>query len=1414
MAIYAGRRPGRNLIADLLHWANYGKGGGRGIGLTIKHLANAADATATGSAGSAGIRSEQDAAIDVITGGLKLDRPHLIDDLYHLEELLTSPHAKDLQEVITARFRDWTDERFKGANVVPFWGHDLQRITIGEVLENNQVWASRLGKQEWNLLKRAKDKGWVGDHIFLDPKIFRDATGGIKDVRFMSGRMMDRVFTLFDPFGQGRVVRSLFSPAPRVAVLPPLDVQAGYGVQFFIGDSLYLVNSARELEKVATGMKLRKTGDPLHVVSSLRRVQGRVGRGRIRDPQSTGLLASAQRATGVGTAYASRRSLFSFVFSDPLHRARELKSGGAVLYRKPAKYAGSKFFERSPLGAFVPEYTTGANKIVRIPGGGKEHKFDDLGLLDRMKVLLGLHDDYEVIKTKSYHDKVHFDKKLTEQDKLIPLPRGGAENVELFWREGERVSPLFAEEALTGVGERTRGKKAKYYATPSGFRAGTMDFANYMFYRVNALASTFGFGIGFKASGQPWKNALRLMGIPIAYRTAIEIGGYADFLIEDITGVSPVKTIASAYAALRVGQQQLREALGIRGLAAGLERAYPGLVESEGATMIRSALLPIMGFMSGLKRGFGPGLRRAGILYSLFGGVGLSQPAEELKQEYTGERKVPVRRGRLWGFGYQPFFGGDISHFEYSWFHKLQTDYRTKSIYGSREEYYSKYTNVFGVPFPTPHSLFGLRQILNPYALEERHYYSRPYMETGGRFDEFPIIGPLLSEIDARIPIIGKARKRMHVGELMGIPTIGGTLSDRTVPPSAAVRLGITDLPAAAIVYQDASDPMIRLREQAAIAAEPFGVYKFALEFLGIDLDATKPAQAASASAIGSYSREFYGWNLGGMFGVTEFPRRFLLSDYGLATRQRELFNPLRNRMPTWLPGIGSEFKSDEDYFLDFLHGDPFSRLEQGEARLPGVGYESLNPLHSGTPGVYDLVDRLLVLADVAPYSQAFQEHRRRVEPVVDQLGDYWSEKVRLALAQRDVVVNQLTTYGRFNDAGATLSIINESLKEDAAIARSLAVPGLQRAWDSFSHDVLAEIPYFGSKLFPFRDPLERYQKEQIYGETFASWFEPYETIFRPAVYDIARSGPIGGAAKGAVLGALMSSSAGQLLNPFTLLRNPMYAIPSMAMGGAAVSLGRMGMAGSEFMPPHKKKEMEAMQYMDMMQYVKARSYQLQAEELGDDPLAAGFERLASKTFAGAKSYADIRSAMGSDDRKYLNAFLSYPESERGRLLSALPTYYGEALNKIWDNDFGSVAEHDSDALQYFADHPAVPADSLLWHPSVPSTVMKIKMIQGGINGVSDNLHRFGFYESQGIEANLRFPSVHYQRPYSLHIPNFESIKNRIMHTLRRINPFDENPDRTSIRRIHSSFNNTQAAIEHKIDRTDQLFFYMQDMLR
>jgi hypothetical protein len=72
--------------------------------------------------------------------------------------------------------------------------------------------------------------------------------------------------------------------------------------------------------------------------------------------------------------------------------------------------------------------------------------------------------------------------------------------------------------------------------------------------------------------------------------------------------------------------------------------------------------------------------------------------------------------------------------------------------------------------------------------------------------------------------------------------------------------------------------------------------------------------------------------------------------------------------MPTWLPG--------PEYFLDFRHGDPYSKVMNGEYRLPGSGYESLNRLHPDMFGEYGAIDRFKILADVAPYSEQYKYYK------------------------------------------------------------------------------------------------------------------------------------------------------------------------------------------------------------------------------------------------------------------------------------------------------------------------------------------------------------------------------------------------------------------------------------------------------
>lgn len=114
--------------------------------------------------------------------------------------------------------------------------------------------------------------------------------------------------------------------------------------------------------------------------------------------------------------------------------------------------------------------------------------------------------------------------------------------------------------------------------------------------------------------------------------------------------------------------------------------------------------------------------------------------------------------------------------------------------------------------------------------------------------------------------------------------------------------------------------------------------------------------QMATSADMNSLSREFWDSGLGGLGGEQmEVIRRFI-SPY----RRFEKVNPLMNNMPDWLPSR-------------FRFGDPQTSVPDGEARMPGRGYEALNGLHPDMFGEYGAYDRYKILADIAPYSPEYK---------------------------------------------------------------------------------------------------------------------------------------------------------------------------------------------------------------------------------------------------------------------------------------------------------------------------------------------------------------------------------------------------------------------------------------------------------
>nr|DAT20721.1 MAG TPA: Thermonuclease [Caudoviricetes sp.] len=122
----------------------------------------------------------------------------------------------------------------------------------------------------------------------------------------------------------------------------------------------------------------------------------------------------------------------------------------------------------------------------------------------------------------------------------------------------------------------------------------------------------------------------------------------------------------------------------------------------------------------------------------------------------------------------------------------------------------------------------------------------------------------------------------------------------------------------------------------------------------------------ANAGDIDSFTRQFWDAGVGGLGGETaEIGRRFL-PEFSRRRRVNPLMNTIADQH-AWLP---------EKFYM----GDAYTKVINGEARLPGAGYEAINQLHPDQFGSYGAIDRYKILADIAPNSPEYKYWKQIVK--------------------------------------------------------------------------------------------------------------------------------------------------------------------------------------------------------------------------------------------------------------------------------------------------------------------------------------------------------------------------------------------------------------------------------------------------
>ena len=548
-----------------------------------------------------------------------------------------------------------------------------------------------------------------------------------------------------------------------------------------------------------------------------------------------------------------------------------------------------------------------------------------------------------------------------------------------------------------------------------------------------------------------------------------------------------------------------------------------------------------------------------------------------------------------------------------------------------------------------------------------------------------------------------------------GPPKTTGVMPQRIVPAGSPLTVGSTQVQAQELGYR---------------TQEMLGIYGFAAssvrENLGLGQRDFAPQRSVLQSASKAYGtgRQFWDLNLGGMgdipmagghqIGAIEFSeitRRFIPKERSGI----DYINPIKNTMGKQYP-----FLPGSEYFTDFTTGDPFTRVPEGELRLPGVGYERLNKLHSDATGRYGILDQYKILGDVAPYSKQF----RSLDETIDSMVDNPTDKLRVQeLRERAASIQQKKDFTEYKYKDST----------PGEMGMHPTVHAVSRMGEMIAH----RDTFINKKFVNKQTATEDWERNNVYGTTFPEWQRPYESFIAPMINKAGNRSPITAAATLAVAGTFFGeSSKGKFV---------MSALGAVT-GFTASSVHSVNEAitGEQFMPRTRKKELALEEYADILNYTKNTRLAKMANMAGDKGAAFQYESAAKRTMYGAP-IEDINSGKYGTDieslsltipkrkREHFKAMINAPVNERRRILSTA----GRLERRIYEAAWGMDVEKKPELTDYFSKHELPNENWEGWNPNTSMDQVKIKIGQD----MGLEMSQMGYYPQQIKEASLSNPS-------------------------------------------------------------------------
>lgn len=681
------------------------------------------------------------------------------------------------------------------------------------------------------------------------------------------------------------------------------------------------------------------------------------------------------------------------------------------------------------------------------------------------------------------------------------------------------------------------------------------------------------------------------------------------------------------------------------------------------------AINAITGLLSGNPIGAIPG---AGI-------IGTTETPEELEAIYSGEKEVAIKKGRFWEFGRSSkYSGGQINYFRKHNVARLQARAYQKGLYGEESERWEHDPLLHPLK-----ALFGDDEW--KYHYEQKYQYERgqPLSSTYG--EDIPFIGPAIAATFGKLI---KPRKAIRPDEW--------SLGDNTYAPEKDLR--DEQIPAyelggvgrgAPVSPEDTTQILNRLNYKRREAVGLVGFAEASLQkaitgreesFQNLQTLGTMGKETGSESWLWKHL------NLGGGLATTEPVRRFVPR----TPSYLETYNPLENKIAKWMP---------KDYFMPLN----WETVPEAEIRLPGKGYEALNPEVKGlAPDEYPLIHRLKILGDVAMWSDEYKEtlaiarntrlskqHQMMLNTIVDQVrqkkvrkefSNYRfnedllnSQKVTVTqvLSPREILTEEYgevpvslqgigpvgdtqeaTEYLRDRLEGSQITIQTPSLQSKAygssGKLRAVGMLGENDIGQVLEEKGYAQKAELKDEFAQIRfSPMERMAGK--FAETAMHGIDtPIESLtpFSPASKFIRKRSAI----EEYVKSEAISTSA-------AFWDKPLQNFIAPTINTAAYQLGLADI------PESVKQKREMNEYYDMLKWVKGKM-------LGD-------EEMASSTVFGADVFSKPpRSVLPRSERDYFGEFsAAQTEEERAQILNLVPENERRVYISQWMRQEESAAK-------------------------------------------------------------------------------------------------------------------------------------------